>query len=199
MSPGGAIEARAAGSRPDLPSRCRTPGRVRNGRLRAARWGHSLDVAHRHQHDVPAEPAVGLAGVVEEQHHRLVLLGQGGEVQLQSLGQPPENLGVVTMWPSPAMTPPVSIASTATSHTQGTEAAPSDSTCAGIPISADIVRSRMREVAGDESQPVSIASTATSHTQGTEAAPSDSTCAGIPISADIVRSRMREVAGDESQ
>jgi hypothetical protein len=39
-----------------------------------------LDVAHRHQHDVPAEPEVGLAGVVEEEHHRLVLLGQGGDI-----------------------------------------------------------------------------------------------------------------------
>src|SRR5450756_1445863 len=66
------------------------------------------------------------------------------------------------MCPLPAMTPPASIASTATSHAQGTEAgrtgdAPlarrtSDSTYAGIPISADNVRSRMREVAGDESQ-----------------------------------------------
>jgi len=39
MSPGGAIEARAAGSRPDRRSHCRTPGRVRNGRLRAADGG----------------------------------------------------------------------------------------------------------------------------------------------------------------
>src|SRR5664279_2040325 len=71
MSPGGDIEARAAGSRPDLPSRCRTPGRVRNGRLRAADGGKRA--AQRR-----AGPTVPEAGTVVGRSRAVADQGQFG-------------------------------------------------------------------------------------------------------------------------
>jgi len=58
------------------------------------------DVAHGDQDDIAREPHVGLAGVVEEQHHRFVLgLLHGGQMEtagdlelrvLQPFGQGPQ-------------------------------------------------------------------------------------------------------------